>query len=126
MRWLRPLLLLLALVLIPTAAIRASEAEKPVARIYRFSPPAPAKQEVAGADAKSAGCISCHTKSDAATMHMSPAVRLGCTDCHGGDPAIRGDPTLAHDAPAYVAAREAAHVLPRYPESWHYPSSANP
>src|SRR3546814_12904250 len=25
-----------------------------------------------------------------------------------------------------LAARDKAHVLPRYPESWHYPSSANP
>ena len=37
-----------------------------------------------------------------------------------------GDPALAHDNPAYVAAREGAHVLPRYPASWNYPSSANP
>ena len=59
-------------------------------------------------------------------MHSSPAVRLGCTDCHGGNAAIRGDASLAHDAPAYVAAREKAHVLPRYPASWNYPSSANP
>ena len=28
--------------------------------------------------------------------------------------------------PAYVAARDAAHVLPRYPDAWHFPSSANP
>jgi hypothetical protein len=28
--------------------------------------------------------------------------------------------------PAYQAVMEQAHVLPRYPESWHYPSSANP
>src|SRR3546814_4831265 len=25
-----------------------------------------------------------------------------------------------------MSARERAHVLPRYPKSWHYPSSANP
>ena len=29
-------------------------------------------------------------------------------------------------ATTYTKAFESAHVLPRYPESWHYPSSANP
>ncbi len=28
--------------------------------------------------------------------------------------------------PAYIAARNEAHVLPRYPKSWNWPSSANP
>src|SRR3546814_9556697 len=59
-------------------------------------------------------------------MHATPAVMLGCTDCHGGNAAVRGDPALGFEDPAYVAARERAHVLPRYPKSWHYPSSANP
>ena len=27
---------------------------------------------------------------------------------------------------AFAAARDLAHVLPKYPESWHWPSSANP
>ena len=127
MRWLRSLLLLPAVLLVlPPGAGRASEEEKPTLRHYVTAPAAPSKQSVEQAEAKSAGCTSCHTKSDAATMHVSPAVRLGCTDCHGGDAGIRGDPALAHNHPAYVAAREAAHVLPRYPQSWHYPSSANP
>ena len=60
-------------------------------------------------------------------MHSSPAVVLGCTDCHGGNAAIDGNPdAVAHDAPAYVAARDEAHVLPRYPQAWHWPSRANP
>ena len=59
-------------------------------------------------------------------MHESPAVRLGCTDCHGGDATVMGNSDLAHDHADYVAARERAHVLPKYPDSWHYPSSANP
>ncbi len=119
---------LIVLALLATMAVqsRASEEEKPILRHYVTAPPAPAKQEVAETQAKSAGCVSCHTRSDAATMHVSPAVRLGCTDCHGGDAQVIGNPALAHDAPAYVAAREAAHVLPRYPASWNYPSSANP
>src|SRR3546814_4779351 len=51
---------------------------------------------------------------------------LGCADCHGCNAAVRGDPALGFEDPAYVAARERAHVLPRYPKSWNYPSSANP
>src|SRR6185295_18006599 len=34
---------------------------------------------------KNAGCVSCHTRNDAPTMHLSPAVRLACVDCHGGE-----------------------------------------
>ncbi|MGN6500097.1 MAG: multiheme c-type cytochrome [Tsuneonella sp.] len=106
----------------------ASEDEKPVARDSSLvtAPPAPVTQTQADADAKSAGCLSCHVKTDAPTMHTTSAVRLGCTDCHGGNASVRGNSELAHDAPAYVAAREAAHVLPRFPHGWNYPSSANP
>src|SRR5262249_15201525 len=37
-------------------------------------------------------------------------VRLGCVDCHGGDP--------------HATTKEQAHVAPRFPSAW--PSSANP
>src|SRR5436190_1325777 len=40
----------------------------------------------------------------------SPPVRLGCVDCHGGDPT--------------AADRVRAHVWPRHPEAWR--TSANP
>src|SRR3546814_11347565 len=76
--------------------------------------------------ATSEGGTSCQFRTDAPTMHATPAVRLGCTDCHGGDTSVIGNPDLPHDHPDYVAARDRAHVLPRYPESWHWPSSANP
>jgi hypothetical protein len=39
------------------------------------------------ASRKSAGCVECHKTTDAHTMHTSPNVVLGCTDCHGGNPA---------------------------------------
>ncbi|WP_017664223.1 hypothetical protein [Porphyrobacter sp. AAP82] len=106
----------------------ASDEEKPVKRDYSLviAAPAPQRQSVAEMDAKSAGCLTCHVKTDAPTMHVSPAVRLGCTDCHGGNEAVRGNSELPHDHPDYVAARDAAHVLPKYPNSWHFPSSANP
>ncbi|MEE4316702.1 MAG: hypothetical protein V2I74_06940, partial [Erythrobacter sp.] len=106
----------------------AADKEKPVKRDYSrvIAPPAPQRQSVAEMEAKSEGCNTCHVKSDAPTMHLSPAVRLGCTDCHGGDATIRGNSELPHNHPDYVAARDRAHVLPKYPDSWHFPSSANP
>ena len=60
---------------------------------------------------KSAGCLDCHKTTDAHTMHESPNVVLGCTDCHGGNPA-RG------------LGIEDAHVRPQNPEFWE--TSANP
>ncbi len=129
MRWLRlflPVLMaILAFLAVGGQSVSADD-EKPVARHYVTAPPAPDNQTQEQADAKSAGCVSCHTKSDTMTMHVSPAVHLGCTDCHGGDASVRGDATIGYDTPANVAARERAHVLPRYPRAWNYPSSANP
>jgi hypothetical protein len=63
------------------------------------------------AEAKSAGCLECHRTTDALSMHKSPNVVLGCTDCHGGN-AKRGL-TITQ-----------AHVPPQNPLLW--PSSANP
>jgi len=120
------LILALALLVGPNRVAFANEEEKPVHRIYAKAPPAPQSQSDELVESKTAGCVSCHVKSDAPTMHMTPAVKLGCTDCHGGNAAIVGNPALARTDPAYVAAREKAHVLPRYPHSWNYPSSANP
>ena len=104
----------------------ANEAELAVVRHYTTAPPAPASQSAAAVEEKSAGCVSCHTRSDALSMHTSPAVRLGCADCHGGNAAVRGDAALGFDHASNVAARDKAHVLPRFPKAWNYPSSANP
>ena len=59
---------------------------------------------------KSEGCMSsgCHAAIE--PMHASPAVRLGCTDCHGGD--------------ASTTNKQAAHVAATYKAQW--PSTANP
>jgi len=118
--------LLLALLAIPAAMLRASDEEKPVERHYVKAPDAPQTQTAEQVRVKSDGCFSCHTQTDEPSMHATPAVKLGCTDCHGGNPAVRGNPDLGFDHPDYAAARDAAHVLPRYPKGWHYPSSANP
>jgi hypothetical protein len=62
--------------------------------------------------AKSAGCVACHQ--NATDPHAKPGVpntlRLGCTDCHGGD--------------ACAADKDRAHVAPRFPDVWR--TSANP
>ena len=120
-------LFLLALVPIMGIAF-ASEGEKPVERDYTRvrAAPAPKWQTQDQADAKSAGCISCHSASDEATMHAPKSVVLGCTDCHGGDAGITAPAALAVNAPGYAKLRDEAHVLPRFPAAWHFPHSANP
>lgn len=82
------------------------------------------KQSQAEADRKSVGCISCHTDSDARTMHTARTVVLGCVDCHGGDSAIQLSQGAAVGSAEYDQAKGAAHVAPRFPERW--PSAANP
>jgi hypothetical protein len=66
------------------------------------------RQTAAAAALKSHGCVTCHA--GVGDMHRSPNVRLGCTDCHGGN--------------AAALTKQAAHVHPKHPESW--PGSANP
>jgi hypothetical protein len=64
---------------------------------------------------KSSGCISCHTSTDEPTMHPTKTVRLGCTDCHGGDSAFSIASGVAPNSSEYYSAREKAHVQPRDP-----------
>ena len=66
-------------------------------------------QSQASADAKSVGCNQCHAGIE--PMHQASHVVLGCTDCHGGNPA-RG------------LTKEQAHILPKNKEFWK--TSANP
>jgi hypothetical protein len=66
------------------------------------------RQSEAEAADKSRGCLTCHQ--NAHDPHFKATVRLGCVDCHGGDPC--------------ATVKERAHVATRYPEAW--PSSANP
>ena len=131
-------LALLALFVGTMPRLTLAHTEEAVERLYVTAPDAPAFQNWESADAKSIGCVSCHTKSDRKTMHASEAVVLGCTDCHGGDAKVvapagasgvrSGNGELAHGAlgysPAYRDAMDHAHVLPRYPD--RFPTSANP
>lgn len=68
------------------------------------------------AEQKSRGCESCHQGIE--PMHASQAVRLGCTDCHGGDASVMATNIDDKDA------KRRAHVQPRNPEIWR--TSANP
>ena len=104
----------------------ASEGSHAVHRDYRSTPAAPQRQTAEDVRAKSDGCVSCHEGTDNKTMHASPAVRLGCTDCHGGDASVSVSSGLSQGSAAYDSAHERAHVLPTYPEDWHFPHGANP
>ena len=97
-----------------------------VSRTYTATPPAPERQTAQDALAKSLGCVSCHTATDHITMHVNTGVILGCTDCHGGDAkVVKPQSAMPKDA-LYRAATDSAHVLPRFPKAWNFPSSANP
>lgn len=75
-------------------------------------------------DQKSKGCRSCHTEIDSPSMHKSPAVHIGCVDCHGGNPDIFVPIGAVIGSAPYEDAKNKAHVLPKYPEVWK--TSANP
>src|SRR5271168_3176225 len=117
MRWIACIFLLLGL-LASVPECRAAEGGG--------APPAPLKQTEAEAATKSAGCRSCHTTTDSLTMHTSPGVTLGCTDCHGGNAAVFRAAVALPGSSEYRRALDAAHIQPRYPEEWNYPSSVKP
>jgi hypothetical protein len=73
------------------------------------------------ADAKSVGCVSCHTQTDSKSMHKSSSVRLGCIDCHGGNNGVKA--TGAPGSSAYEEAKHKAHVQPK---NSMFESGANP
>jgi hypothetical protein len=77
------------------------------------SPQTLAGQTSSEADAKSAGCITCHTSTDEASMHPTGTVRLGCADCHGGDASMRVPPGASSADAGYQKAKRSAHPRPR-------------
>lgn len=117
-------MLLLASVFL--SPLQAATGESAVERDYAFTPAAPAEQGTADVERKNAGCVTCHVDNDLPSMHTNPAVKIGCVDCHGGDSSVAKSAGVEQGSAAYIAATEKAHVLPLYPESWEYPSSANP
>jgi hypothetical protein len=73
---------------------------------------------------KSAGCVGCHNPMDSATMHNTGTVRLGCTDCHGGNAEIGLPAGVARASAEYAEVKKQAHPRPRFAENAR--SSANP
>jgi hypothetical protein len=59
-------------------------------------------------------------------MHSSPGVQLGCTDCHGGNSHVSLPQGISRGSADYMKTLKLAHVLPRFPSQWRFPSSANP
>ncbi len=92
-------LLATAAVALSAQPLLAADEEHPVERSYTKAPDAPKSQSWAQADAKSAGCMSCHNPIDQKSMHASDSVVLGCVDCHGGDATVMGP----KDAAGHVA-----------------------
>ncbi len=92
---------------IPTRTVRAAD-EK--------SGPNLMGQSQADADRKSAGCISCHTQTDEPTMHATGTLRLGCTDCHGGNAEVCVAPSLTARSEEYEQTKRQAHPQPRDPK----------
>ena len=111
---------------LPVALKAAGDEEKPVQRAYHTAPLTRQGETPEEAHAQSVGCQSCHSASDAPTMHQSPAVVLGCADCHGGDARVTAPADLAKTSSEYARLRDQAHVLPRYPKAWNFPHSAGP
>jgi hypothetical protein len=109
-----------------SASAFAAGGESPRSIRYAFTPPAPAGQTVEQAGAKSMGCLTCHSATDHASMHANEGVILGCADCHGGNVRATKPMDAQPGDAAYRAALDQAHVQPRYPETWHFPRSANP
>ncbi len=101
------LLLVVLAARIPAAAVRAAD---------NNAGPNLTSQPQADADRKSAGCITCHTQTDEPTMHATGTVRLGCTDCHGGNADLRVAPGSASGSPAYAQAKKQAHPQPHNPK----------
>jgi hypothetical protein len=104
----------------------ASDDYHKVERDYPVYPSAPKTQSKESMLAKSAGCQSCHINTDEKTMHQTPAIKLGCTDCHGGNAEIHLIQGITKQDPEFNQTLEKAHVLPLYPDQWHFPHSENP
>jgi hypothetical protein len=75
------------------------------------------KQPPEAAKQKAEGCQSCHTSTDSATMHRPGSVRIGCTDCHGGNATVFLPAGTAKDSPQYRELTKQAHPKPRNPKN---------
>lgn len=99
----------------PQTGVRAQNQSEPVLLIL---------QTQKEADGKSMGCVSCHLSVDQPTMHTTGTLRLGCTDCHTGNPSIVVAAGAKPGSVEYETAKAKAHPRPTLP--WLWKSSANP
>src|SRR5215469_2044314 len=102
-----------------TALLAAAALQNATPLLHASDESTPAKllsQAQEDADRKSAGCISCHTQTDQPTMHTTGTVRLGCTDCHGGNADVRIASGTSATSPEYEQAKRQAHPQPRDPK----------
>ncbi|MCA1561964.1 MAG: hypothetical protein LC804_17405, partial [Acidobacteria bacterium] len=76
------------------------------------------------ADKQSAGCITCHTSTDEASMHPGGTVTIGCADCHGGDSSVAVAGAAAPGSRGYDDAKKRAHPRANVPGLWR--TAANP
>jgi hypothetical protein len=76
------------------------------------------------ADYKSAGCLSCHSPLETPSMHPTGTVRLGCTDCHGGNSEARIAAETSSNSAQYREAKNQAHPQSAIRDTLE--SSANP
>jgi hypothetical protein len=120
----------------------ADPAQEAAELAARMAPPAPRTLPEGFADIDeyrcrtSAGCMSCHGRTDDADMHTGSR-NVTCVGCHGGAGDVRSpllgdadpcDPAFVAPAPPgkddprraeYVQRMLAAHVPPRNPEAWY-------
>ena len=82
--------ILAATALFASATFAVAKEDKPVERDYTIAASAPSFQTWEEANAKSNGCVTCHTDSESKTMHVASSVVLGCVDCHGGNASVAG------------------------------------
>src|SRR2546422_9652246 len=82
------------------------------------------RQSQADVDRKNGGCVSCHTATDAPTMHTATTVKLACVDCHGGRGDVARAAATQPGSTAYDDVKKKAHVQPRLAELAK--SAANP
>ncbi len=112
---------------------KSSKAEKPskavqVAKVAKVAGPwEPIGNEVAGQSdeavkKKSAGCDSCHQGIE--KMHADTKIKLGCTDCHGGNAENIAPKDLDPKSAKYTEIQNKSHILPKNKKKW--PTSANP
>jgi hypothetical protein len=73
-------------------------------------------------DRKNEGCLTCHNP-ETPSMHVSTTVRIGCIDCHGGNPTARRPDGASQGSRPFEEAKRDAHVQPDL-DIWV--SSANP